>query len=104
MSEKGVLAFKNTVPVDEAAKFLELIAKSLKKGSLLMESGDQSLGVQFGPEMRVRLEAAQDAKDGKGSLELELKWEAGEENGATPTLELVPGGVAPAADVEEEED
>lgn len=103
MADKAALEFKNTVSVDEAAGFVDLIAKSLREGSLLLESGDQSLGVQFSPEVRVVLEAKQSAKDGSGSLQLELKWEGpGEEEGPAPTLELVPGAIAPAVAEEEE--
>jgi amphi-Trp domain-containing protein len=96
MSDKESLGFKNTVSPLEAADFLESLAKSLREGSSLLESGDQSIGLRFGEEVRLDLAVESDTAKGKGTLELALKWRAEPAEASQPTLVIVPGALVPA--------
>ncbi len=96
-SSKEALEFSGEVSADEAATFLESIAKSVRQGSTLLESGDQSLSLRIGSTVEVDLVAKSKPEKGKGSLELKISWEA-EPVAETPrTLEIVPGALVPAA-------
>jgi amphi-Trp domain-containing protein len=96
-SSKEELAFKSEVAASEAAAFLENLAKSLRQGSMLLESGDQSLSLRVGQTVEVELEASSKPEKGKGSIELKVSWQA-EPMAVTPaTLEIVPGALVPAA-------
>jgi amphi-Trp domain-containing protein len=97
MAQKDSLAFRNTVPSSDAAGILESIAKALREGSALLESGDKSIGLQIGPTIKVELDASSDPEKGKGAIELSLSWRVEEQAEAPPSLEIVPGALIPAA-------
>jgi amphi-Trp domain-containing protein len=101
MSQKDSLEFRNTVTRGEAAGFLESLAKSLREGSSLLESGDKSLGLQIGNEVKVSLDVESDSEKGKGAIELSLSWRLAEPNEAPPSLVIVPGALVPAAAAED---
>jgi amphi-Trp domain-containing protein len=96
MSKKDSLAFRDTVSPGEAAGFLEALAKSLREGSSLLESGDQSIGLQIGSTVKIDLEASSDAEKGKGTIDLSLSWRMEEQTEAPPSLVIVPGALVPA--------
>jgi amphi-Trp domain-containing protein len=85
------------VAAGEAAAFLENIAKSLREGSTLLESGDQSLSLRIGPTVEMELEAKSKPEKGKGSIELKISWETEPVAESPRTLEIVPGALVPAA-------
>jgi len=97
MSQKDAIEFRNTVTRGEAAGFLESLAKSLREGSSLLESGDKSLGIQIGSEVKIDLEVESDPEKGKGAIELSLSWRLTEPSAAPPSLVIVPGALVPAA-------
>jgi amphi-Trp domain-containing protein len=95
MSKKDTLEFSDSIAPSEAAQFLEAIAKSLREGSSLLESGDQSLGLQIGKTVKLSLEAQSDAEKGKGSIEVSLSWRMEEPAEAPRSLVIVPGALVP---------
>jgi amphi-Trp domain-containing protein len=97
---KESLEFENTVARAEAAGFLEALAKSLREGSSLFESGDESLAFQIAPQVKLSLKAKSAPEDGKGSIELELKWRAERQEESPPSLVIVPGALV-ASSVED---
>lgn len=101
MSEKDSVSFRHTVTPGEAASFLEALAKSLREGSSLLESGESSIGLQFGPAIKVELDAESDPDKGKGSIEFSLRWRGAEQVDAAPSLVIVPGALVPTAAAEE---
>ncbi len=96
MSKKDAIEFSDSVPPAEAAGFLEAIAKSLRQGSSLLESGDQSLGLQIGKTVKLEIEAQSDPIKGKGSIEVSLSWRMEEPATTPPSLVIVPGALVPA--------
>jgi amphi-Trp domain-containing protein len=96
-SDKEELVFKSEVPAAEAAAFLENLAKSLREGSMLLESGDQSLSLHIGQTVEVELEAKAKPEKGKGAIELKISWETEPLAVAPDTLEIVPGALVRAA-------
>jgi amphi-Trp domain-containing protein len=97
MAKKDAIEFNDTVAPEEAAKFLEAIAKSLRKGSSLLESGDQSLGLAIGKTVKLEIGAESDPIKGKGSIEVSLSWRMEEQAAPPPSLVIVPGAPVPAS-------
>jgi amphi-Trp domain-containing protein len=87
MGKKG-LEFEERVTADQAALFLEEIAKGLRLGVLEVSSADRTVRLTPATVLKLELEASVD--DGKQELGLELKWR---------TSELRAGGDIPDLDV-----
>jgi amphi-Trp domain-containing protein len=100
LSDKETLEFANTVSRAEAAGFLESLAKSLREGSSLLESGDRSLGLQIAPQVSLELRAKGGAEESKGSIEIKLKWRSEQQEESPPSLVIVPGALV-ASSVED---
>jgi len=96
-SKSEELEFKSELAANDAATFLENLAKSLREGSTLLESGDQSLSMHIGPTVEVELEAKSKPEKGKGAIELKISWETEPVPETARTLEIVPGALVPAA-------
>jgi amphi-Trp domain-containing protein len=96
------LEFSASVPLEQAAGYLEALAQSLRQGSALLESGDQSVRIELGPNVKVKLDAETDPEKGKGSLELNLSWRVAEQVEAPPSLVIVAGPRAPNGVTEED--
>lgn len=96
-SPKDKLAYAAQVSPEEAAEYLESLARSLRDGLLLLESGDTSIALEPGRSLQFELEASGDPEKGKHSLELTLAWRAAEQVKPQPTLAIVAG--APAATI-----
>jgi amphi-Trp domain-containing protein len=95
-STKEELVFSSEVPAGDAATFLENLAKSLRQGSMLLESGDQSLSLRVGSTVSVDLEASSKPEKGKGSISLKVSWLSEPVPEAPATLEIVPGALVSA--------
>ncbi|HEY8173427.1 MAG TPA: amphi-Trp domain-containing protein [Dehalococcoidia bacterium] len=96
---KDRIEFSGAVPPQEAAQYLESIAKGLRERSMLLESGDTSITVDVADEVKIEIKASSDAEKGKSSIELSLGWrqrEHGEEPAPPPGLLIVAG--APVAE------
>lgn len=91
MTQKGqnirnvLVDYENRVPRDQVATLLETIATKLKQaGTLTLKLGQEEHTVQL-PESVV-LEVKLEEKNGQYSLEFELEWREGAEDG-TLTIE-----------------
>ncbi len=95
MASKDKVAFSGTVTADEAAQYLEALAKGIRERCMLLESGDTSLSLELADEMKLDVEASGDAEKGKSSVELSLSWRArrSEEDVTPARLTIVPGAV-----------
>jgi amphi-Trp domain-containing protein len=103
MSEKLSLEFSASVSPQEAAGYLEALARSLREGSALLESGDQSLRLEMGSNVKLKLEADTDPDKGKGSLDVSLSWRLAEQAEAPASLVIVAGAPVPAGVAAEED-
>jgi amphi-Trp domain-containing protein len=97
MSSKDKISFSGSVPAEEAAQYLEALAKGIRERSMLLESGDSSLTLDLADEVKIELSAAGDAEKGKAGVELSLSWRQRrtDEAAPPPSLLIVPGA-APA--------
>ena len=95
-STKEKVAFSGTVSAQEAAQYLESVAKGLRERSMLLESGDTSLTLEVADDVKIDIQASGGEK-GKAALEFSLSWRARQqENGAPPAGLLIIAGAAPS--------
>ena len=97
MAEKQSLEFSSDIETKSAASHLEALAKGLRAGHVLLESGDRSLSLDVGGNVNIELEAKSSPEKGKSSIEIKLSWLAAEEveEVAPPSL-LIASGTAAA--------
>jgi amphi-Trp domain-containing protein len=98
MADKESLKFTATVSPAEAASYLESLARGLREGQVLLESGSKSLGLELGSQIEVELAAESDVDKAKGEIELTLSWETARALEPPPSLLIVPGAAAPVAE------
>jgi amphi-Trp domain-containing protein len=96
--EKGSMEFTAQVSADEAADYLEAIANACREGSALLESGDKSLTIEVGRDVKIELDAQTDPVKGKGSIDFSLSWRVAEQAETPPSLVIVAGAPAPTAE------
>ncbi len=100
MPGKDKVEFTGTVSAQEAAQYLESLAKGLRERTMLLESGDASLTIEIPEDVKIEIEGSGDAEKGKSSIELTLTMRRREADApVAPGLLIVPGGAAaePAA-------
>jgi amphi-Trp domain-containing protein len=100
MAQKDKVQFSGSVPVQEAAQYLESIAKGLRERSMLLESGDNSLTLDVGDDVKIEIEVETDGDKGKSSIELSVSWRQrveAEDTPAPPGLLIVAGAPAEAS-------
>jgi amphi-Trp domain-containing protein len=102
MASKESLEFSAQVSAEEAAVYLEALARGLREGRALFESGDKSIGLELGSSLKIDLEAESDPAKGKSSVEISLSWRAAEPAVAAPSQTIVAGGQVPAGVGEED--
>lgn len=97
MASKDKISFSGAVAAEEAAQYLESLAKGIRERSMLLESGDSSLTLDLADDVKVELSASGDPEKGKASVELSLSWRQrrADEAAPPPGLLIVPGA-APA--------
>jgi amphi-Trp domain-containing protein len=96
-SSKEKIEFAGTVSPQEAAQYLESIAKGLRERSMLLESGNTSLTVEVADEVKIEISAASDADKGKAAVELGLSWRTKRDNeSAPPPGLLIIAGATPS--------
>jgi amphi-Trp domain-containing protein len=101
MAEKESLEFSAVVSADEAAGYLEALARSCREGTALLESGDKSIALEVGRDVKLALDAETDPAKGKGSIDISLSWRVAEQVEAPPSLVIVAGTPTAAAAEEE---
>lgn len=97
MPPKDKIEFSGTISVQEAAQYLESLAKGLRERSMLLESGDVSFNVEIPDEVKIGIEVGNDAAKGKSNIEVSLSWRQRrqeEEAIASPGLLIVAGAAA----------
>jgi amphi-Trp domain-containing protein len=92
-SSKEKIQYAGTVPVQEAAQYLESIAKGLRERAMLLESGDTSMTVEVSDDVKIEIQASAAPEKGKAAIDVSLSWRARqeEEAAAPPGLLIVPG-------------
>jgi amphi-Trp domain-containing protein len=95
-SEKQSLDFSSEMATPDAAAHLEALAKSLRDGRVLVESGDRSLTLEVGRKINLDFEAKANPAKGKSSVEIKLEWVEEEEvvEEAPPSLLIASGGTS----------
>ena len=94
-SEKQSVDFNGSFEPGTAAEYLESIARGLREGRLLIESGDRSINLDVGSNLEFEFEAKSSPEKGKSSVELSLSWTVAEPpKEAPPSLLIVSGGRA----------
>jgi amphi-Trp domain-containing protein len=92
MPPKDKIQFAGTVPAQEAAQYLESLAKGLRERTMLLESGDASLTLDVPEEVKIEIEVVADAEKGKSNIEMSLSMRRREAEAAVaPGLLIVPG-------------
>jgi amphi-Trp domain-containing protein len=84
MPQKDKIDFAGTVSAQEAAQYLESLAKGIRERSMLLESGDTSITVEVPEDVKVSIEVSADAAKGKASVDVSLSWRARREEEAVP--------------------
>jgi amphi-Trp domain-containing protein len=69
---KDKFEFARIATPEEIAEYLTSLAVGLKRGEVSLESGERTLRLAPGPDMRLEIKVAQ--KEHKGKLELEIGW------------------------------
>ena len=69
---KNSVQFARIASPEEIAEYLTSLAVGLKRGEISLESGDRSLHLAPGSEVKLELKAGQ--KERKGRIELEIGW------------------------------
>lgn len=92
-STKEKIEFSGTVPAQEAAQYLESIAKGLRERAMLLESGDTSMTVEVTDDVKVEIRASAAPEKGKASIDVSMSWRAKQEEEIPPPagLLIVPG-------------
>ncbi|HEY7363745.1 MAG TPA: amphi-Trp domain-containing protein [Methylomirabilota bacterium] len=69
---KDRFEFARIASPEEVAEYLTSLAVGLKRGDVSLESGDRSLRLNPGSEVKLELKVGQ--KDRKGKIELQIGW------------------------------
>ena len=72
MAGKEKVKFAGVVSPQEAAQYLESLAKGLRERTMLLESGDASLTIEVTDDVKIEIQGSGDAEKGKSSIELTL--------------------------------
>jgi len=93
---KEKVQFNAMVSAQEAAQYLESLARGMRERSMLLESGDSSLTVEVPDEVKLELEIASDGVKGKSNIDLSISWrQRREDEAASPAgLLILPGSNA----------
>ena len=95
MPAKDKVEFAGTVSAQEAAQYLESLAKGLRERTMLLESGDASVTIEIPEDVKIEIEGTGDVEKGKSSIELTLTMRRREADApVAPGLLIVPGGAA----------
>jgi amphi-Trp domain-containing protein len=86
------LAYRGCLSPDEVADQLALIAQGIRSRSLLMETGNDSIGLDIGSDMELSVELK--SGDRKSKMQFELTWQAAMSSTPSATLPLNIGSPA----------
>lgn len=100
MPGKQKVEFSGEVAAQEAAQYLESLARGLRERSMLLESGDTSITLEVPEDVKIELNASSDAEKGKAGIEISVGWRKREEvadEAPPPGLLIVAGAQAAEA-------
>jgi len=80
---KEIFEFARIASPEEVAEYLSSLASGLKRGEVSLESGERSLHLVPGPEVKLDLRVKQ--REEKGKLRLEIGWKR---RASTKAIEL----------------
>ncbi len=92
MPPKDKVQFTGTVPAQEAAQYLESLAKGLRERSMLLESGDASITIAVPDDVKIEIDASADSDKGKSTVDVSLSFRRREAETPAPGLLIVAGG------------
>lgn len=101
MSKDGKerVQFSGTVSAQEAAQYLESLAKGLRERSMLLESGDSSVTIEVGDDVKVEIDASAASEKGKANIDVSLAWRSRRQEEVAPPPGLLIIAGAQATDV-----
>ncbi len=94
MPPKDKVQFAGTVPAQEAAQYLESLAKGLRERTMLLESGDASVTIEVPDEVKIEIEVSTDTDKGKSTVDISLGFRRRDAESAAPGLLIVPGSAS----------
>lgn len=72
--DESKIKFKNEMESDEAVVYFAAIVDGLKRGSLVLQQGDERLELKPHGKLKVKVKAAR--KEDKENFSLELSWQS----------------------------
>ncbi len=94
MPQKDKVQFEGTVSAQEAAQYLESLAKGLRERTMLLESGDASITIVVPDDVKIEIDASADAEKGKSAVDVSISFRRREAETPAPGLLIVAGGAA----------
>jgi len=94
MPPKDRVQFSGTVPAQEAAQYLESLAKGLRERTMLLESGDASVAIVIPDDVKIEIDVSADSEKGKSTVDVSLSFRRREAESPAPGLLIVAGGAA----------
>jgi amphi-Trp domain-containing protein len=92
MADKQSLEFSTNLEPRAAADYLEALARGLREGRLLVESGDKSLNLEVANDVSLEFEAKTTPEKSKSSVEISLSWRLAEPEAPAPPSLLITSG------------
>jgi amphi-Trp domain-containing protein len=89
MGNRARFEFVRIAPPEEIAEYLTSFAGGLKRGEVMLESGERR--VRLVPAADLKLELAVKQRDDKGRIEVQISWRRGGAGRATD-LQVQVGG------------
>ena len=74
MSDKKSVDFRGKLDASAVAVYLEALARGLRDGRVVLESGEAALELEVGAPVEVELEARYNAQKGRCRVDIELEW------------------------------
>jgi amphi-Trp domain-containing protein len=98
MPPKDKVQFAGTVSAQEAAQYLESLAKGLRERTMLLESGDASVTIEVPDDVKIDIDVSNDAEKGKSSIEVSIGLRRRQaETPVAPGLLIMPGAPSEVA-------
>lgn len=98
MPTKDKVQFAGTVSAQEAAQYLESLAKGLRERTMLLESGDASVTIEVPDDVKIDIEVSVDSEKGKSSIDVSIGLRRRQADAVVaPGLLIVPGAPSEAA-------
>lgn len=98
MPPKDKVHFTGVVSAQEAAQYLESLAKGLRERTVLLESGDASVTIEVPDEVKIEIEGSADAEKGKSAIEISIGLRRREADApVAPGLLIMPGAPTESA-------